>query len=244
MAFLKIVFIILFFFNAALASEKESTFFKTASSDIASPLTTSAKYIFIPGVLVTSLAYFTRSHRNYAKRQTFKEAKPLGDFGFLGEYIGYGVLNIGYAGFSYWLGKKNSDPVLLKNAEVMARASLLASGWTLLGKATISERRPGYPDDENSFPSGHASGAFSFASVVTAQHGWGWGGAAYGLAGLIAISRINDDFHYLHDILAGITIGASYGWGVHYNAEKGNNYWMTLMPVRGKGMGFALGKSF
>jgi membrane-associated phospholipid phosphatase len=214
------------------------------SSDLASPLTTNAKYIFIPGILATSLAYFTRNNDRYTQRETFDEAQPLGDFGFLGEYIGYGVLNITYVGVNYWLAQKYNDEKALKRAEIMARASIYSSGLTMIGKLSINERRPGFPDDKNSFPSGHASGAFSFASVIAAEHGWGWGGAAYGLAGFIAVSRINDDFHYLHDVLAGITIGASFGWGVHYNAERGSRLWMTLIPVEDKGLGFALGTSF
>lgn len=213
-------------------------------SDLASPLTTNAKYIFIPGVLATSLAYLTKNDERYTRRETFDEAKPLGDIGFIGEYIGYGALNISYVAINYWLSQKYNDPEALKRAEVMARASVYSSGMAMLGKLSIDERRPGFPDDQNSFPSGHASGAFSFASVIAAEHGWGWGGAAYGLAGFVAVSRINDDFHYLHDVLAGITIGASFGWGVHYNAQRGSRLWMTLIPVEDKGLGLALGTSF
>lgn len=217
---------------------------EVVGSDLATPLTTNAKYIFIPGVLATSLAYLTRNSGRYQQRETFDEAKPLGNIGFLGKYIGYGALNITYVGVNYWLARKHNDAEALKRAEVMARASLYSSGLTMIGKLSINERRPGFPDDKNSFPSGHASGAFSFASIITAEHGWGWGGAAYALAGFIAVSRINDDFHYLHDVLAGITIGASFGWGVHYNAQRGSRLWMTLIPVEDKGLGLALGTSF
>lgn len=230
---------LLSFQNSSLAQT-----FDVVGSDLASPVATNAKYILIPGVLATSLAYLTRNDGRYQKRDTFDEAKPLGDFGFLGNYIGYGALNITYVGVNYWLAKKYDDPVALKRAEVMARASVYASGLTMMGKLSINERRPGFPDDKNSFPSGHASGAFSFASVITAEHGWAWGSAAYALAGFIAVSRINDDFHYLHDVLAGITIGASFGWGVHYNAERGSRLWMTLVPAQDKGLGLAIGTSF
>lgn len=242
MGLLKNCLVIVFFF--LLQHSASAKALEVVGSDLASPLTTNAKYIFIPGVLATSLAYLTRNNERYVQRETFDDAKPLGDFGFLGEYIGYGALNITYVGVNYWLAKKYNDAEALKRAEIMARASIYSSGVTMLGKLTIDERRPGFPDDKNSFPSGHASGAFSFASVIAAEHGWGWGGAAYGLAGFIAVSRINDDFHYLHDVLAGITIGASFGWGVHYNAERGSNIWMTLIPVEDKGLGLALGTSF
>lgn len=223
---------------------KKSSALSTLGSDFLSPVTTPAWTILAVGAAATSLAYFTRNDDNYKKRDTFEQAKPLKDFGFIGEYLGYGILNIGYIGWAYTAGKLKNDEELLLNAEIMTRASMFASGLTMLGKSTISERRPGYPDDDNSFPSGHASGAFSFASVIAARHGWGWGGAAYGLAGMIAVSRVNDDFHYLHDILAGITLGAAYGWGVHYNASRGSRVWMTLIPTPRGGAGFALGSEF
>lgn len=236
------IYLLICFFS--LQSSTNASTWEVIGSDLASPVTTNAKYILIPGVLATSLAYLTRSQGRYEKRETLDEAKPLGDIGFLGEYIGYGALNITYVGVNYWLAKRNDDPVALKRAEVMARASLYASGLTMMGKLSINEQRPGFPGETDSFPSGHASGAFSFASVVAAEHGWGWGSAAYAMAGFISVSRINDDFHYLHDVLAGITIGASFGWGVHYNAEKGSRLWMTLIPVEDKGLGLALGTSF
>lgn len=245
MAVLKHFF--LFFFlsiNLGYTKEKEHSFFSTVGSDLISPVTTPAWTILAAGTVATSVAYFTRNNSTYKKRDTFTEAKPLKDFGFIGEYLGYGVLNLGYIGWAYSVGKINNDQEMLLNAEIMARASFYASGLTMLGKSTISERRPGYPDDDHSFPSGHASGAFSFASVIAARHGWAWGGAAYGLAGMIAVSRVNDDFHYLHDILAGITIGAAYGWGVHYNAAKGSRLWMTLIPTARGGAGFAMGTDF
>ncbi|MFN8369553.1 MAG: phosphatase PAP2 family protein [Bacteriovoracaceae bacterium] len=88
-------------------------------------------------------------------------------------------------------------------------------------KSVVNEKRPGYPEKHDSFPSGHSTASFAFASYVAGEHGWWWGSAAYALAGFIAISRINDDFHYLHDTLAGATIGASYGWGIYFlNEEK------------------------
>lgn len=227
-----------------LSSQSEAGALATIGSDLASPVTTPARYILVGGVVATSLAYATRTHRTYRKRETFGDAKPLGDLGFIGDYIGYGALNLGYMGLAYWYGEYYDDADSRLNAELMMRATSYTFTLTMIGKNLISERRPGYPDDDQSFPSGHASASFAFASVVTARHGWGWGSLAHAMAGFITVSRVNDDFHYLHDILAGITIGASYGWGVHYNAQKGRNLWFSLLPVERGGLGFALGTQF
>ena len=221
----------------------EHTYFRDIGNDLISPFTTPAKWILLGGVATTAMMYVTRKDITYRKRETYRQAKPVGNLGFIGNYIGYGFLNAVYTTYFYWQGKKNNDPKALQAAEHMFRASTYTLGMTLAMKYSIYEKRPGYPEDHRSFPSGHSAASFAFASVVAAQQGWVWGGVAHGLASFIAISRYNDDFHYIHDITAGITIGASYAWGVYYNLEKGNPYWISLVPVK-KGAGLAMGLDF
>lgn len=242
---MKILITLLLTFCFSLSSfAQENSWSDIAKSDLASPFTTSARYILAGGSVATLITFLNQSRNPYKKRESFADAKPLGNFGFLGDYIGYGPLNLGYIAWASWYGHHYQDQEMLKNAEVMARASLYASGLTLGLKSTISERRPGYPDDHHSFPSGHSSASFAFASVITARHGWYYGSLAYALAGFIAVSRVNDDFHYLHDILAGITIGASYGWGVHYNAQNNNRFIFALTPMPNRGLGAMVGYNF
>jgi membrane-associated phospholipid phosphatase len=255
MALLKMLlksFLILLFFlqgiNAQdINSEKEmysdKSVVRDIADDLASPFTTKARWILIGGTATTAMMYLTRKGITYRKRQSYSDAKPLGNFGVVGEYIGYGLLNLAYTTYFYWEGKTQNNQESLRAAEHMFRATTYTLGLTMALKSTINEKRPGYPDDEQSFPSGHSSASFAFASVVAAQQGWVWGGLAHGLASFIAVSRANDDFHYLHDITAGITIGASFAWGVYYNLEKGNPYWLSLVPVK-KGVGLAMGLDF
>ncbi len=152
--------------------------------------------------------------------------------------MGLGILNAIYSGGFYIYGKKNNNTEAIESSEHMTKASLYSLGLTFALKEMINEKRPGYPDDNDSFPSGHSSGAFSFASVVASRHGWFWGGGAYTLASFIAFSRINDDYHYLHDVIFGITIGASYGWGTFYNYKSKSKQSLMLIPQRG-GLGLA-----
>ncbi len=188
-------------------------------------------WIILGGSAATAVAYLMRKDRAYRKRQSFDATKPLGDFGVLGDIIGYGFLNGAYIAAMGWRGWSYDDVEAKRSAELMARASVYSLATTMVLKNVISEKRPGYPDDDHSFPSGHAAASFTFASVIAARHGWGWGGAAHLLAGFIAVSRVNDDFHYLHDIVAGATIGAAYAWGVHQNFVNGAPYWFSLAPV-------------
>lgn len=221
----------------------EKSYLRDIGDDLSSPFTTPAKWILIGGSATTFMMFITRKDIAYRKRESFRQAKPLGNIGFIGDYIGYGFLNAVYGAYFFWDGKKNHNPESLKAAEHMFRATTYTLMTTLAIKNLVYERRPGYPDDHRSFPSGHSAASFAFASVVAAQQGWVWGGLAHGAASFIAISRENDDFHYLHDITAGITIGASFAWGVYYNLEKGNPYWFSLVPVK-KGAGLAMGLDF
>jgi membrane-associated phospholipid phosphatase len=62
----------------------------------------------------------------------------------------------------------------------------------------------------DSFPSGHATASFAIATVVA----WRcprWGGAAYGLAGAIALSRVVRGSHYVTDVMAGLVVGTLVG---------------------------------
>jgi hypothetical protein len=59
-----------------------------------------------------------------------------------------------------------------------------------------------------SFPSGHASAAFSVATVIADQAEEVWIDVlVYTLAGLVAVTRVHEDKHYLSDVFIGSAIG-------------------------------------
>jgi len=59
-----------------------------------------------------------------------------------------------------------------------------------------------------SFPSGHATNAFAFATAVAGHYdGWLVPAIVYSLAGGVAMSRVNDRAHFPSDVLAGALIG-------------------------------------
>ena len=98
-------------------------------------------------------------------------------------------------------------------------------------KGLVQERRPPPHHDQphqlnaskESFPSGHTTSAFTFASVVQQFHGWGWGAPAYALASFTGWSRMNDNKHYLHDVFFGAILGTTYGIGVSQLYKKSND---------------------
>jgi membrane-associated phospholipid phosphatase len=87
-----------------------------------------------------------------------------------------------------------------------AHAYLINAGYTTLLKEVVRRERPNGEDDL-SFPSGHASNAFALAAVAERHYGWKAGVPAYALAGLVAVSRLQRNKHYLSDVLAGATLG-------------------------------------
>jgi membrane-associated phospholipid phosphatase len=64
----------------------------------------------------------------------------------------------------------------------------------------------------NSFPSGHATYAWSVASVVAMRApGWIIPTVAYGLATVVAFDRVNDQQHFMGDVVAGAIFATATG---------------------------------
>ena len=144
--------------------------------------------------------------------------KPLGSWSKAGDLSGQGLPNALYAGAmgaAAWTGHAAAH----EHSELMITATLQAVLTTTVLKYTVREKRPD-SDKRDSFPSGHTTSAFAFASVVGAEHGWRWGLPAYALATFAGWSRINDNKHDLNDVVAGATIGISTGLGIYYAREE------------------------
>ncbi len=62
-----------------------------------------------------------------------------------------------------------------------------------------------------SFPSGHTSHSFTIAAIARDLYGNEIGALTYGVATLVAVSRINDNKHYLSDVIFGAALGTAIG---------------------------------
>ena len=87
-----------------------------------------------------------------------------------------------------------------------AQALIVNGVYTELFKRMASRTRPD-GSDQLSFPSGHTSTAFAWATVANAHYGWKAGVPSYLAASAIGLSRITNDKHYLSDVVAGATLG-------------------------------------
>ena len=202
-----------------------------------SPFCTGSKYILLTGMAITAGLYFDKKKTGSEIDQKTLSKKPLQQFSKVGDIIGWGYLNGLYAMGSLFGGKDGR-----KNAEFMIEASAYTMVAVVIMKETISESRPGFPDEKDSFPSGHAALSFAFASVITANHAWYYGILAHGVAGFISYSRVQDERHYFHDIIAGATVGLSYAWGIFLNHRTYKKpYWFAMTPtedLRGVALAF------
>jgi undecaprenyl-diphosphatase len=80
-------------------------------------------------------------------------------------------------------------------------------------------RRWGTPGDGLGFVSGHCAVAFALAGVVSPYLGRRWRPVAYGLAALVAVSRIHVGAHYPLDTVGGAALGLAFAY--LYNAVVG-----------------------
>lgn len=109
-------------------------------------------------------------------------------------------------------GHVAGDTTIAAFGEDLTGALLRAWAVTWALKLAIPEKRPsGGP---HSFPSGHTSTAFAAAPVIGHYLGRTAEAAAYGIATLTGLARLEDRMHYPPDILVGAAIGILAGRSV------------------------------
>ena len=106
-------------------------------------------------------------------------------------------------------------------------AMVINSGYAQLLKVTVRRERPDGSNNQ-SFPSGHASNAFTLATVAEVHYGWKLGVPAYALAAVVGYSRIVRDKHYLSDTVAGAALGYIVG--------------RTVVRMNGRALGGVVGR--
>ena len=135
-----------------------------------------------------------------------------------------------------------------------AESALVTSAVTALFKAVVGRSRPnalrgaydfhpfggGY-----SFPSGHSAAAFAAAAAVAQYYDQPWSTVAYTAAGLIAVSRISQDVHFLTDVAVGSAVGWFVGrtLGKRHLSRTPSRYQIAPLVTEGGG-GAAVSVSF
>jgi membrane-associated phospholipid phosphatase len=146
-----------------------------------------------------------------------------------------GVAALIVAAAAYYAGR----PALVR-AGIVAVPALIVSGLiSRVIKIMVARPRPRTLQDVDSwwpslasayhsFPSGHATSAFTVAAVlavVLPSRRW----AFYALAGLIALSRVALDAHFVSDVVAGGLLGWATGRAAMIVADR---RWPAREPAR------------
>jgi PAP2 superfamily len=203
---------------------------KDFSAELLSPVTTKAKYVLYGGVALTATVLIFEDQIVDPVQAETTEDKPLGDFSKYGDLAGQMVPNALYV-IGQSIGGATGDKKGYERALGMFKATMYASGVTTVLKYTVREPRPYDHKIRNSFPSGHSTTAFAFGGYILEEHGWKWGVPALGLSMLTGLSRINDNKHYLHDVLAGATIGLAYGIGIARQQKTKRETDFSFAPI-------------
>lgn len=202
--------LIFFVFSFSSAFGWDGTDFK---DEALSPWTTSARNVFYVGTGLTLAVLALEDQVIDYTQKDLSNDKPLGSLSKFGDLAGQLVPNVLYV-IGQSLAGVSGDKLGYSRAMGMVKATAYSSAVTTVLKYSIREPRPGRTNERNSFPSGHSTSAFAFGGYVYEEHGWKWGVPALAVASFVGVSRINDNRHYLHDVLAGMTIGLMYGVGI------------------------------
>jgi len=181
---------------------------------------------------------FFRDHRNATGDSVAAAGYRLGD----------GKTILGGIAVAYAAGYATEDYKLRDTALLSLQAWALTGGITEATKHLAGRQRPGYTDDKSqfdgwggagkSFFSGHVANAFTVAAVVSEQYDDIWvAPVAYGLAGLVAWSRLNDNAHWASDVVVGAGVGYAVGKLVAHFSPFRDDLGVTATPMLAPGGG-------
>jgi len=115
--------------------------------------------------------------------------------------------------------KKDSNKKFMSKIQYSTLA-MVSNGLITVGmKRAFGRERPNGSCCD-SFPSGHTSHSFTMASIANELYGKNIGLISYGLATLVAVSRMNDNKLYLSDVIFGAGLGTAVGRALSKNYQK------------------------
>jgi membrane-associated phospholipid phosphatase len=240
-----------------------SDFFRNVGEDFAY-LATSPTRLDTEGALITlgivgatgilywqdqNIRRWFRDHRTSTLDNLSPVVEKFGVFG-----VDLGLLAL-YGGTGYLIQNEK-----MKQTALLSLESFLVSGAITVGvKVGVGRSRPDIGEgsrsfkpfsiqgEHMSFPSGHASDAFSIASVFADMHDSPLVGvAAYSLASLVGLQRIYADRHWASDVLVGAALGTVVGKSVVYlhKQKKDSAYVVPIVDPSDGRFGLMLVKRF
>jgi hypothetical protein len=158
-----------------------------------------------------------------------------------GRIMGNGAILLGVTLGTYAFGRGTDNRVVSHLGMDLLRSLAVSGTLTYAVKLIVRRDRP--TGNCCSFPSGHASATFAFASVLWRHLGWKAAVPTYTVATYTAISRLHTDVHFLSDVVFGSAIGIASGRAV---TRHDRHFYGSLqpIPIPGGGIGVAVVGSF
>lgn len=144
-----------------------------------------------------------------------------------GDGMGNAILPLTASAICYSIGRLRYFPHLISFSSDLLSAQAINGLLTLGLKATINRKRPdGAP---YSCPSGHSSAAFTSAGVIYHYFGAFWGLPAYFAATYVGLSRLQENKHYLTDVIGGAVLGSYVAYKVTHRRGQKSGY--SISPL-------------
>ncbi|HVH29941.1 MAG TPA: phosphatase PAP2 family protein [Vicinamibacterales bacterium] len=106
----------------------------------------------------------------------------------------------------YVIGRSKDQPKVSHVGMDLIRSLVVAEAVTQTLKYTVRRERPD-GSGATSFPSGHAADTFAFATALERHLGWKGAVPAYIFSSYVAASRLNENRHFLSDVVFGSAVG-------------------------------------
>ena len=192
-------------------------------------------FFLLSALLDHDIRTSSQEWRGVVSDQVARVAKEMGNGKVLLPVLGVTLL----AGEA--LGSERMVDVAGHALQAGVAAGVIATGVKFLtgrerpNSATGADEFSPFKTGDTSFPSGHTALAFGMATALAAEIPGAWDDVGfYGLATATGLSRINDNRHWLSDVVAGAAVGVLAGrWATRSHRNR-----MPLVAVPG-GVGFS-----
>ena len=142
------------------------------------------------------------------------------------------------------IGQTTSDDRLRAMSYTWTQGFVINNLVTEILKRSVRRESPN-GENRRSFSSGHASNAFTFATILNHYYGAQVGIPAYSVTAFVALSRVEKNVHYLSDVVMGATIGYIVGRTVVRGSDKERQFtWMPTISPDGEGVGLIVSARF
>lgn len=144
-----------------------------------------------------------------------------------GQTVGSVYVQAGSALVTYVVGRSSQNEKVKHLGTDMLSAQILAQVLTQAIKLSARRERPD-GSNNHSFPSGHASATFATATVLQRHLGWKAAVPTYTVATYVALSRLQENRHFLSDVVFGAALGVAAG---RTTTRHGRAHWAFIPDI-------------